>query len=160
MYCAFEQNKSVKNRVYRLEYQQEWRGNPFMVAEYTVLVVDDEEVIREGYSRVLRAEGFRILTASNGEEALRLMASEDVSVILCDFKMPVMGALEVLDETTVKYPDVPVIVITGYGTVDKIVECMRKGAHYFIGKPVRAEHLVEVTKKAIEERALKTHKQH
>ncbi len=123
-----------------------------MAAEHTVLIVDDEKVIREGYSRVLQAEGFRVLTASNGREALQLMATEDVSVMLCDFKMPVMGALEVLEETTAKYPDVPVIVITGYGTVDKIVECMRKGAYYFIGKPIRAEHLVELTRKAINER--------
>lgn len=123
-----------------------------MAAEHTVLIVDDEKVIREGYSRVLKAEGFRVLTASDGREALRLMAAEDVSVVLCDFKMPLMGALEVLEETTAKYPDVPVIVITGYGTVDKIIECMRKGAYYFIGKPIRAEHLVELTKKAIIER--------
>lgn len=123
-----------------------------MAAEHTVLIVDDEKVIREGYSRVLQAEGFRVLTASDGREALQLMAVEDVSVMLCDFKMPVMGALEVLEETTAKYPDVPVIVITGYGTVDKIVECMRKGAYYFIGKPIRAEHLVELTRKAINER--------
>jgi len=123
-----------------------------MAVEHTVLIVDDEKVIREGYSRVLEAEGFRVLTASDGREALHLMAAENVSVMLCDFKMPVMGAIEVLEETSAKYPDVPVIVITGYGTVDKIVECMRKGAYYFIGKPIRAEHLVELTKAAIKER--------
>lgn len=123
-----------------------------MAAEQTVLIVDDEQVIREGYSRVLKAEGFRVLTAPNGREALRLMATENISIMLCDFKMPIMGALEVLEETTVKYPNVPVIIITGYGTTDKIVDCMRKGAYYFIGKPVRAEHLVELTKKAIKER--------
>lgn len=124
-----------------------------MGVEHTVLIVDDERVIREGYSRVLRAEGFHVLTACNGAEALQLMATEDVSVMLCDFKMPIMGAIEVLEETTTKHPGVPVIVITGYGTVDKIVECMRKGAYYFIGKPIRAEHLVELTRKAINERS-------
>jgi signal transduction histidine kinase len=125
-----------------------------MSSEYTLLVVDDEKVIRDGCSRLLSSEGHRVLTASNGQEALELLASEPINVVLCDLKMPVMGALEVLEETTVRYPDVPVIIITGHGTVESAVECMQKGAYDFVTKPFRADHLNIVTKRALEKQSL------
>jgi two-component system, OmpR family, phosphate regulon sensor histidine kinase PhoR len=120
----------------------------------TVLVVDDERVIREGCNRFLASEGFRVLTAANGQEALDLLGPEPVNVILCDLKMPVKGALEVLDEVTVSHPDVPLIIITGHGTVANAVECMKKGAYDFITKPFRPDHLVLVVKRALEKQTL------
>jgi len=120
----------------------------------TVLVVDDERVIRDGCNRFLSSEGFRALTAANGQEALDLMRTEPVNVILCDLKMPVKGALEVLDEVTVSHPDVPLIIITGHGTVANAVECMKKGAYDFITKPFRPDHLVLVVKRALEKQTL------
>jgi DNA-binding NtrC family response regulator len=125
-----------------------------MLSEYTVLVVDDEKVIRNGYSRILSSEGFHVLTAANGQEALELLESETVHVIVCDLKMPVMGALGVLEQTSVLYPDVPVVIITGHGTVESTIECMKKGAYYFVGKPIRADYLIQVTKKALEQHHL------
>ena len=125
-----------------------------MSFEYTLLVVDDEKVIREGCARLLRPEGYRVLMASNGREALEVMASHPVNAVLCDLKMPVMGALEVLEETSKRYPDVPVIVITGHGTVESAVQCMQKGAYDFVTKPFRAEHLTLVTQRALEKQAL------
>jgi DNA-binding NtrC family response regulator len=125
-------------------------GIESMSAENTVLVVDDEEVIRKGFSRTLRAEGFRVLTAVNGKEALEVLDSEKVNVIICDLKMPVMGAVGLLEETQRHHPDIPVIVITGQGTVESTIQCMKKGAFHFVGKPLRADHLIHVTKKALE----------
>jgi two-component system phosphate regulon sensor histidine kinase PhoR len=120
----------------------------------TVLVVDDEKVIREGCKRFLSAEGFHVLTAENGQVALDVLKSEPVNVILCDLMMPVMGAIEVLGEVSERYPDVPLIIITGHGTVANAVECMKKGAYDFVTKPFRPDHLTLVVKRALEKQAL------
>ena len=125
-----------------------------MPAGETILVVDDEKVIRDGCSRILIAEGYRVLTAVHGQDALEVMASEAVNVILCDLKMPVMGAVEVLETVGARCPDVPVIIITGHGTVESAVECMRKGAYDFITKPFRADHLTIIVQRALEKQAL------
>ncbi len=121
---------------------------------YTVLVVDDEEVLRLGCSRVLGSEGYRVTTAANGKEALEILATDAVNVVLCDLKMPVMGALEVLEETSVHYPGIPVIIMTGLGTVADAVECMKKGAYDFVTKPFSIDHLCLVVKRALEKQLL------
>lgn len=125
-----------------------------MSAQITLLVVDDEKVIRDGCSRILSSEGFQVLTAVNGRDALEILDRQDANVILCDLKMPVMGAVEVLGAVGERYPDVPVIIITGHGTVESAVECMQKGAYDFITKPFRADHLVLVVKRALEKQTL------
>ena len=125
-----------------------------MADKDTILVVDDEEVLRQGCSRVLRCEGFEVITAAHGREALELLAAEPVNVVLCDLKMPVMGALEVLEEAGGLYPDIPVIIMTGLGTVADAVECMKKGAYDFITKPFGIEHLVLVVRRALEKQKL------
>jgi len=79
---------------------------------------------------------------------------QPANVILCDLKMPVMGALEVLEEVGQRYPDIPVIIITGHGTVESAVDCMKKGAYDFITKPFRADHVVLVVRRALEKQAL------
>lgn len=121
---------------------------------YTVLVVDDEKVIRDGCSRLLGREGYHILTAENGLEALNLLTREAVDVILCDLVMPVLGAFEVLEEVKSTHPDLPLIIITGHGTVANAVEAMKKGAYDFITKPFRADHLALVLNRALEKQAL------
>ncbi len=120
----------------------------------TILVVDDERVIREGCRRLLAPEGYAVLTAEHGREALDLLSTESPDLILCDLVMPVMGALEVLEEVKANYPDLPVIIITGHGTVADAVEAMQKGAYDFVTKPFRADHLMLIVKRALERRAL------
>ena len=88
-------------------------------------------------------------TAENGQQALEALARESVQVVLCDLKMPVMGALEVLEVMAKDYPDIPLIIITGHGTVDNAVECMRKGAYDFITKPFRLDHLILCVRRAL-----------
>jgi two-component system phosphate regulon sensor histidine kinase PhoR len=125
-----------------------------MEENYTVLVVDDEKVIRDGCTLSLKPEGYRVITAENGQQAMELLAKEPVHVVLCDLKMPVMGALDVLTEMGVKYPDIPVIIITGHGTVDDAVECMKKGAYDFITKPFRLDHLILCVRRALTKQRL------
>jgi two-component system, OmpR family, phosphate regulon sensor histidine kinase PhoR len=125
-----------------------------MDEHYKILVVDDEEVLRLGCSRVLVSEGYRVTTAGNGQEALDQLAAEPFNVVLCDLKMPVMGALEVLEQTSVRYPGIPVIIMTGLGTVADAVECMKKGAYDFVTKPFSIDHLCLVIKRALEKQLL------
>jgi two-component system phosphate regulon sensor histidine kinase PhoR len=120
----------------------------------TILVADDEEAIRTGIARVLKSEGHQVLTAANGQEALDSLGSGGVDVVLCDLKMPVMGAFEVLEETGRRYPEVPVIVITAFGTVNHAVECMKRGAYDFITKPYMIDHLILVVNRALEKQRL------
>lgn len=125
-----------------------------MRTQETILVVDDEKVVRDGCSRILAPEGLQVLTEANGRDALETLARQAVNVILCDLKMPVMGAIEVLEAVGGRCPDIPVIIITGHGTVESAVECMKKGAYDFITKPFRPDHLVLMVKRALEKQAL------
>jgi two-component system phosphate regulon sensor histidine kinase PhoR len=125
-----------------------------MSDQYTVLVVDDEKVIRDGCTLILQPEGYVVRTAANGQEAIELLASEPVNVVLCDLKMPVMGALEVLEEARERFPLVPIIIITGHGTVDDAVACMKQGAYDFVTKPFRIDHLTLCVKRALEKQQL------
>jgi DNA-binding NtrC family response regulator len=117
---------------------------------HTVLLVDDEKVIREGCRRAFAASGFRVVTATNGREALDAMTRERIDAILCDLKMPVMGAMGVLEQVTERYPEVPLIIITGQGTVANALECMRNGAYDFVTKPFRVDDLIVVVQRAID----------
>src|SRR3974390_3304011 len=126
-------------------------SNKAMEEQSTILVVDDEKVIRDGCTLALKPEGYRVATAENGQQALELLARENVEVVLCDLKMPGMGALEVMGE---KYPDIPVVIITGHGTVDDAVECMKRGAYDFITKPFRLDHLILCVRRALTKQRL------
>ena len=125
-----------------------------MEEQTTVLVVDDEKVIRDGCTLLLQPEGYRVFTAANGREALDLMRGQPVNVVLCDLKMPIMGALEVLAEARDSYPEVPIIIITGHGTVADAVECMKQGAYDFVTKPFRVDHLTLAVNRALEKQRL------
>jgi two-component system phosphate regulon sensor histidine kinase PhoR len=119
-----------------------------------ILVVDDEKVVRDGCSRVLTGKGYRVLTAGNGQEGMDILARETVDIILLDLKMPVMSGEEMLDKTREMYLDVPVVIITGHGTIDTAVECMKKGAYDFITKPFQIEQFLITIKRAEENRRL------
>ncbi|MBW2216901.1 MAG: response regulator, partial [Deltaproteobacteria bacterium] len=119
-----------------------------------ILIADDEKPIRDGCERVLTSKGFDVLSAENGQIALDIMSKEDVSILLLDLKMPIMGGEEVLALTGTRYPEIPVIIITGHGTVDTAVECMKKGAYDFITKPFQIEQFLATINRAAEKRKL------
>ena len=83
-----------------------------------VLVVDDEEVVRLGYRRVLSADGFRVVAAGNGSEALDMMDGDTFDVVLLDMRMPGMDGLEVLRAIKERWPQSEVVVVTGYPSID------------------------------------------
>jgi two-component system phosphate regulon sensor histidine kinase PhoR len=119
-----------------------------------ILVVDDEKVVRDGCHRVLTGKGYEVLTAENGQVAMDILHEEVVDIILLDLKMPVMSGEEVLAKTRAKYPEIPVIIITGHGTVDTAVECMKQGAYDFITKPFQIDQFLLTINRAAEKRTL------
>jgi two-component system phosphate regulon sensor histidine kinase PhoR len=119
-----------------------------------ILVVDDEKVIRDGCRRVLADNEYDVICAENGQEAMSTLEMEEVDIILLDLKMPVMSGEEVLEKTFEQYPDIPIIIITGHGTIDTAVECMKKGAYDFITKPFQIDQFLLTIKRASEKRAL------
>lgn len=119
-----------------------------------VLVVDDEKVIRDGCRRVLTDKGYHVLTAENGSEAMDVLVDEPVDIILLDLKMPVMGGEEMLEKACELYPDIPVLIITGHGTIDTAVECMKKGAYDFITKPFQIDQFIMTITRASDKRIL------
>ena len=116
----------------------------------TILIVDDEKNYTAVLSAVLQEEGFETLSANSGMEALQLCEREEISLVISDMKMPGMDGLELLEEIKKRAPDLPVIIMTAHGTVDKAVEAMQKGAYTFILKPFDNERLVMYAHKALE----------
>lgn len=120
----------------------------------TILVVDDEKPIREGCHRVLTGKGYEVVGAENGQIALDLLAERAIDIVLLDLKMPVMGGEEILGIIRETYPDIPVIIITGHGTVDTAVVCMKNGAYDFITKPFQIDQFLLTITRAAEKRRL------
>ena len=116
----------------------------------TILIVDDEKNYTLILSAVLQDEGFETLTANSGQEALETLAEFDVNLVITDMKMPVMDGIELLRHIKEKYPTVPVIMMTAYGTVEKAVEAMQLGAFNYITKPFDNARLVIYVNKALE----------
>ncbi|MFB3887478.1 MAG: ATP-binding protein [Thermodesulfobacteriota bacterium] len=121
-----------------------------------ILVIDDEQIMREGCSRILSKDGWTVLTAENGKLGLDLIQvdPEKIDVILLDLMMPGISGMEVLDRVRAFDPNLLVIVITGYATVESAVEAMKKGAYDFIPKPFTPDQLRIVVRRALERRTL------
>jgi len=120
----------------------------------TVLVVDDQESIRLALSKILTKEGYNVILAGEGEEALNTLRERKVNVILSDLKMPKMDGLQLLKATKLLKPEVEVILITAHGTIEKAVGAMKDGAHNFITKPFKKIMIANTIKIAIEKQAL------
>jgi two-component system phosphate regulon sensor histidine kinase PhoR len=121
-----------------------------------ILVIDDEAVIRDSCCRILASEGCEVITAADGEEGLAAIKgdAQGLAVVLLDLKMPGMGGMEVLEKAREVNPDLLIVVITGFATVDAAVEAMKKGAYDFIAKPFTPDQLRLVVNRALEKRRL------
>lgn len=121
----------------------------------TVLVVDDEESIRESLRMVLEYEGYRVEEAASGREALAKVATFDPAAVLLDIKMPEMDGLEVLAGFRERGYAMPVLVITGHGDIATAVEATRKGAFDFFEKPLQRERVLLSLRNAVENHRLR-----
>ena len=121
---------------------------------FTVLIVDDEKNIRAGLSHALELDGYDTLLAADGQEALEIIADSEVDLVIADLKMPRVSGQELLRRLVEQYPSVPVILLTGHGTIATAVTAMRDGAYDFLTKPVNLDRLSLLAKRALSTREL------
>ena len=121
--------------------------------KFKILVIDDEKNIREGLQMALEDEGYEVLTAEDGTDGLQKALSEVVDLVITDLRMPGVGGQEILRRVTSETPGVPVIVLTGHGTVEAAVEAMRM-AYDFLTKPLDLDRLSLLVKRALQNREL------
>src|SRR6266481_216180 len=125
-----------------------------MAEPATLLVADDDPGLRESLERTLTREGFRVILASDGRGALERLQGGGVDLIVTDLKMPGLTGLELLRAAKAIMPDVDVILLTAFGTVEEAVKAMKDGAYDFLTKPFRREQLLKLVDKALERRDL------
>lgn len=116
----------------------------------TVLVVDDEKNYLVVLEALLGPEGYEMITADNARNALRLIKGADLDLVITDMKMPGMSGMELLEELKKIKPELPVIMMTAYGTIELAVEAMKKQAYDYITKPFQNEELKLTIRKALE----------
>ena len=121
----------------------------------TILIVDDEKNYLVILEALLAPEGYEIITEDNALNALRLVRETDLDLVITDVKMPGIDGMELLEEAKEKNPELPVIIMTAYGTIEMAVEAMKKRAYDYITKPFRNEELKLTIKKALEVYRLK-----
>jgi|GEM_PF-1426355 len=121
-----------------------------------ILTVDDDSTVRISIKNYLEDYGFRLFQAVDGEECLKTVKENEIDLVLLDLKMPGMDGLEVLSQIKKDYPDLPVIVISGTGEIDDVVQALRNGAQNFLQKPINnMEMLTFAVNSALEKARLK-----
>src|SRR5512133_1777126 len=125
-----------------------------MAESVNILVVDDEKGIREGCRRILTGEGYAVDVAENGKQGLEMVRAKPYDLLLVDLMMPVMGGLELMEEVGRYDPEIIMIVITGFATVETAVDAMKQGAYDYVPKPFTPDQLVAVLNRGLEKRRL------
>jgi len=120
-----------------------------------ILIVDDEAIALQGLMRVLEKEGYDVIGTQSGSEALELLKNERLSLILTDLKMNTVDGMEILRQVKEFYPNIEVVMITGYATVESAVNAMKEGAYHYIAKPFKVDEVKKVVKEALEKVSLK-----
>lgn len=122
--------------------------------KFTILIIDDEDNIRNGLATNFELEDYEVKTASNGQEGLDLIAKGDIDLVITDLRMDGISGEEVVKRVTTETPGIPVIVLTGHGSIDAAVEAMKSGAYDFLTKPLNLDQLNLIVKRALENREL------
>jgi DNA-binding NtrC family response regulator len=125
-----------------------------------ILIVDDEAFIRENLERILAEDGYRPFSTESGAEAVKKVSEEDVDLVLLDLNLAGKSGLDVLRELKEVDPEVLVIIITGYGTVESAVEALKMGAYDYMKKPFKADAIRLIVKLALETQSLRREVRH
>ncbi|MDR1108557.1 MAG: sigma 54-interacting transcriptional regulator, partial [Spirochaetaceae bacterium] len=121
---------------------------------FKLLVVDDEKNIRVGLADFLMTDGYTVEIAADGDGGLKRFQKGDIDLVITDLRMPGLSGEELLKRIGSETPGIPVIVLTGHGTVENAVAAMRNGAYDFLTKPVNLDHLSLLVKRALQSREL------
>jgi two-component system, NtrC family, response regulator AtoC len=125
------------------------------MANEKILLVEDEKLIRWSLANRLAKEGYQVREADNGTEALHAVDEQEMDVVLLDYRLPGMDGLEVLRRLGQAHPELPIIMMTAYSTVESAIEAMKLGAFDYLNKPFEMDELLVTLQKALETTALK-----
>jgi DNA-binding NtrC family response regulator len=125
-----------------------------MTKPASILIIDDEESIRDSMGQVLRKEGYKVKEAVEGNTGLNFFAGETFHVVFLDLRLPGIKGMDVLSRIKEANPETPVIIVTGYASINSAVEAMKRGAFDYMTKPFTPEELRVVTRRALEGRKL------
>ena len=125
-----------------------------MLGKTKILLVDDEKRFRETWHRLLTGRGYDVITAENGQIALDILSNSQVNIIILERKMPLISGEDTLEIINAKYPNIPIIIITGHRSMDIAVACMKKGAYDFIVKPFEVDQLLLAIERAEDKKNL------
>jgi formate transporter len=114
-----------------------------------MLIIDDEEIVLKSCRKIFEAEGFEVTTTANPQEGLNLVSGKSFDVILVDWMMPGFDGMDVVEELDKRSPNSAVVMISGYPSVGRATEAMKRGAMDYLAKPFRPEEVIEVVKKAV-----------
>jgi DNA-binding NtrC family response regulator len=128
--------------------------NPEEIMPFKLLIADDEKNIRQGLAAALEMDGYQVETAAAGDEGWRRFQKGDIDLVITDLRMPGLSGEEFLRRISAETPGIPVIILTGHGTVENAVEAMRNGAYDFLTKPVNLDRLSLLVKRALANREL------
>ncbi len=120
----------------------------------SILIIDDEKSIRNVLRDILQHEGYQVEEAPDGEQGIKLFQSKTFDLVLCDIKMPKMDGMEVLQQIMAVNPEIPVIMISGHGSIENAVEAVKKGAYDFISKPPDLNRLLITLRNALDKNTL------
>jgi len=123
-----------------------------------MLIIDDEEIVLRSCRKIFEAEGFEVTTTTNPQEGLNLVAEKAFDVVLVDWMMPGFDGMDVVEEIDKRSPNSAIVMISGYPTVGRATEAMKRGAMDYIAKPFRPEEIIEVVKKAVRRKVVEEKK--
>ena len=140
----------------RMESQQADQNVPLLG---NLLVVDDDEAVRHMLTQMLKREGYSVHAASSGRQALEILGQSPLDVVLCDVRMKGMDGLELLDRILEIQPDMTVVLMSAYGSVDQALEAIKRGAYDYISKPFKKDEVIFCLRKAEERERLRRENQ-
>jgi len=120
-----------------------------------LLIVDDEKHIREGLEKALTSDGYDVELASDGKQGLERIEEGDIDLVITDLKMPSISGEELMKEAVDRFPYLPIIILTGHGTIENAVQAMRNGAYDYLTKPLNIDKLSLIVNRALENSSLK-----
>ncbi|MEK7205001.1 MAG: response regulator, partial [candidate division NC10 bacterium] len=126
-----------------------------MTTRGRILIVDDEEQMRDLLVKVLDKNDYQVSAAGDGEQALALLEKEPVDLVVTDVRMPGIGGLEALKAIKELNPDIVVIIMTAFGSIDQAVQAVKEGAYDYINKPFKIDEMLLTIEKSLEERRLR-----
>ena len=126
-----------------------------MSSHERILVVDDEEQMRDLLAKVLERKGFQTSVCGDGTEALAFLEKEPVDLVVTDVRMPGLGGMEALRAVKELNPDIVVIIMTAFGSIDQAVQAVKEGAYDYINKPFKIDEMLLTIEKALDERRLR-----